>query len=208
MPLADSEIDGFEPQQKSNKRADGGGLHVFVVPTGSKLWRVNYRFQGKQKTLSVGAWPVVTLEKARALRTNAKRLLRQDIDPGAVQQSRKARRRGRAPTTFSVIAEEFLEKRRLEGLAETTLSKKAWLLNFAREEIGVMSIKDMTPRDVLAVLRVVESKGNYETAKRLRTTIGEVFRYAVATLRAETVPTPVLRGARESSEFNDAYEKL
>ncbi|WP_339798113.1 integrase arm-type DNA-binding domain-containing protein [uncultured Hyphomonas sp.] len=195
MPLTDSEIEGFEPQEKSYKRADGGGLHIFVVPTGSKLWRMNYRFEGKQKTLSFGAWPVVTLEEARALRNNAKRLLRQDIDPGAVQQSRKARRRGRAPTTFDVIADEFLEKRRLEGLAETTLSKKAWLLDFAREELGIMSITDIRPRDVLAVLRVVESKGNYETAKRLRTTIGEVFRYAVATLRAETDPTPVLRGA-------------
>lgn len=128
MPLTDSEIDDFAPQEKSYKRADGGGLHIFVVPTGSKLWRMNYRFEGKQKTLSFGAWPVVTLEEARALRNNAKRLLRQDIDPGAVQQSRKARRRGRAPTTFDVIADEFLEKRRLEGLAETTLSKKAWLL--------------------------------------------------------------------------------
>jgi hypothetical protein len=124
MLMTDSEIDAFAPLEKSYKRADGRGLDIFVTPTGSKLWRMNYRLEGKQKTLSFGAWPIVTLEEARALRNNAKRLLRQDIDTGAVQQSRKARRRGRAPTTFDVIADEFLEKRRLEGLAETTLSKK------------------------------------------------------------------------------------
>ena len=195
MPLTDSEIEGFEPRERSYKRSDGHALYIFVTPTGSKLWRMSYRFEGKQKTLAFGSYPVVTIEEARDLRTKAKRLLRQDVDPSAVQQSRKARRRGRAPTTFDVIADEFLEKRRLDGLAETTLSKKAWLLDFARKEIGVIPIAEIKPRDVLAVLRAIEAKGNYESAKRLRTTIGEVFRYAVATLRAETDPTPVLRGA-------------
>jgi len=195
MPLTDSEIEGFEPRARSYKRSDSHALYVFITPNGSKLWRMSYRFDGKQKTLSFGSYPIVSIEEARELRTRAKRLLRQDIDPGAVQRSRKARRHGRAPTTFDVIADEFLEKRRLEGLAETTLSKKAWLLEFARQELGVMPITDIRPRDVLVVLRAVEAKGNYETAKRLRTTIGEVFRFAVATLRAETDPTPVLRGA-------------
>lgn len=195
MPLTDSEIESFEPLERSYKRSDGHALYIFVTPNGSKLWRMSYRFEGKQKTLSFGPYPVVTLQEARDLRTKAKRLLRQEIDPGGVQKTRKSRRRGRAPTTFDVIADEFLEKRRLEGLAETTLTKKAWLLDFARKELGIMPISDVRPRDVLAVLRAVESKGNYETAKRLRTTIGEVFRFAVATLRAETDPTPVLRGA-------------
>ena len=195
MPLTDSEIEGFEPREQSYKRSDGHALYIFIRPNGSKLWRMSYSFEGKQKTLSFGSYPVVTIEEARDLRTKAKRLLRQDVDPGAVQKTRKARRRGRAPDTFDVIADEFLEKRRLDGLAETTLSKKAWMLDFARQEIGVMPIAEIKPRDVLAVLRAIEAKGNYESAKRLRTTIGEVFRYAVATLRAETDPTPVLRGA-------------
>tara|TARA_R110001599_G_scaffold176532_2_gene368709 strand:+ start:6388 stop:7578 length:1191 start_codon:yes stop_codon:yes gene_type:complete len=195
MPLTDSDIESFEPRQRSYKRSDGHALYIFVTPNGSKLWRMSYRFEGKQKTLSFGSYPIVTIDEARDLRTKAKRLLRQDIDPSAVQKSRKARRRGRAPTTFDVIADEFLEKRRLDGLAQTTLTKKAWLLDFAREELGVMPIADIKPGDVLAVLRNIEAKGNYETAKRLRTTVGEVFRYAVATLRAEADPTPVLRGA-------------
>lgn len=195
MPLIDSEIEGFEPQVRSYKRSDGKALYIFVTPSGSKLWRMSYRFEGKQKTLSFGPYPVVTIEEARALRTKAKRLLRQDIDPGAVQKARVSRRRGRGPSTFDVIADEFLDKRARDGLAETTLSKKSWLLDFAREGFGSKPITGITPHEVLSVLRLVEAKGNYETAKRLRTAIGEVFRFAVATLRADTDPTPVLRGA-------------
>jgi integrase len=137
----------------------------------------------------------VTLEEAREKCIKAKRLLKQDIDPGGVRKASRPGRKKSGPDTFNTIADEFLHKRKIDGLAETTLSKKAWLLDLAREELGTMRITDVRPADVLAVLRAVESRGTYETAKRLRTTIGEVFRYAVATLRAETDPTPVLRGA-------------
>jgi integrase len=195
MKLTDTDIDALLPEARSYKRADGRGLYILVVPTGSKLWRMNYRFEGKQKTLSFGAWPIVTLEEAREKCLKAKRLLKQDIDPGGVRKSIRPRRSKADPESFNAIADEFLRKRRLDGLAETTLSKKAWLLDLAREDLGPRLITEIKPADVLAVLRSVEGRGNYETAKRLRTTIGEVFRYAVATLRAESDPTPVLRGA-------------
>lgn len=195
MKLTDTDIDALLPEARSYKRADGRGLYILVVPTGSKLWRMNYRFEGKQKTLSFGAWPIVTLEEAREKCLKAKRLLKQDIDPGGVRKSIRPGRRKADPESFNAIADEFLRKRRLDGLAETTLSKKAWLLDLAREDLGARLITEIKPADVLAVLRSVECRGNYETAKRLRTTIGEVFRYAVATLRAESDPTPVLRGA-------------
>ncbi|MEZ5954056.1 MAG: integrase arm-type DNA-binding domain-containing protein [Hyphomonas sp.] len=195
MKLTDTDIEALLPEARSYKRADGRGLYILVVPTGSKLWRMNYRFEGKQKTLSFGAWPVVTLEEAREKCLKAKRLLKQDIDPGGVRKSIRPGRRKADPESFNAIADEFLRKRRLDGLAETTLSKKAWLLDLARDDLGPRLITEIKPADVLAVLRSVEGRGNYETAKRLRTTIGEVFRYAVATLRAESDPTPVLRGA-------------
>ena len=195
MKLTDTDIDALLPEARSYKRADGRGLYILVVPTGSKLWRMNYRFEGKQKTLSFGAWPIVTLEEAREKCLKAKRLLKQDIDPGGVRKSIRPGRRKADPESFNAIANEFLRKRRLDGLAETTLSKKAWLLDLARDDLGPRLIAEIKPADVLAVLRSVEGRGNYETAKRLRTTIGEVFRYAVATLRAESDPTPVLRGA-------------
>lgn len=195
VKLTDSEIESLAVESKSYKRADGRGLYIFVAPTGSKLWRMNYRYEGRQKTLSFGAWPIVTLEEAREKCIKAKRLLKQDIDPGGVRKSIRPGRKRADPDSFNSIADEFLHKRRLDGLAETTLAKKAWLLDFAREGVGAMPITDIKPADVLSVLREVEARGTYETAKRLRTTIGEVFRYAVATLRAETDPTPVLRGA-------------
>jgi integrase len=195
MKLTDTDIDALLPEARSYKRADGRGLYILVVPTGSKLWRMNYRLEGKQKTLSFGAWPIVTLEEAREKCLKAKRLLKQDIDPGGVRKSIRPGRRKADPESFNAIADEFLRKRRLDGLAETTLSKKAWLLDLARDDLGPRLITEIKPADVLAVLRSVEGRGNYETAKRLRTTIGEVFRYAVATLRAESDPTPVLRGA-------------
>ncbi|KJS27344.1 MAG: integrase [Hyphomonadaceae bacterium BRH_c29] len=195
MKLTDTDIDALLPEARSYKRADGRGLYILVVPTGSKLWRMNYRFEGKQKTLSFGGWPIVTLEEAREKCLKAKRLLKQDIDPGGVRKSIRPGRRNADPESFNAIADEFLRKRRLDGLAETTLSKKAWLLDLAREDLGARPITEIRPADVLSVLRSVEGRGNYETAKRLRTTIGEVFRYAVATLRAESDPTPVLRGA-------------
>lgn len=195
MKLTDTDIDALLPEARSYKRADGRGLYILVVPTGSKLWRMNYRFEGKQKTLSFGGWPIVTLEEAREKCLKAKRLLKQDIDPGGVRKSIRPGRRKADPESFNAIADEFLRKRRLDGLAETTLSKKAWLLDLAREDLGARPITEIRPADVLSVLRSVEGRGNYETAKRLRTTIGEVFRYAVATLRAESDPTPVLRGA-------------
>jgi len=195
MPLTDSEIASLEPRKKAYKRADGRGLYIFATPNGSKLWRMAYRFEHKQKTLSFGAWPIVLLKDARKRCIHAKRLLLQDVDPGQVSRDKRNRRRGRAPNTFDVIADEFLQKRRLEGLAEVTLTKKAWLLDMARENLGTKSIDNIRPADVLAVLKTVEARGTYETARRLRFTIGEIFRYAVATLRAETDPTPVLRGA-------------
>ena len=195
MKLTDSEIEALEIAPKAYKRADGRGLYLLVVPAGSKHWRMNYRFDGRQKTLAFGSWPVVTLEEAREKCIKAKRLLKQDIDPGGVRKTIRPGRKKSAPDSFNVIADEFLHKRRLDGLAETTLSKKAWLLDLAREQLGPMLITDIKPADVLTVLRAVEARGTCETAKRLRTTIGEVFRYAVATLRAEQDPTPVLRGA-------------
>ncbi|MCI4643889.1 MAG: tyrosine-type recombinase/integrase [Hyphomonadaceae bacterium] len=190
MPLTTDEIESLEPQTKPYKRADGRGLYIFVTPKGSKLWRMAYRYAGRQKTLSFGPYPIVTLEEAREQGIRAKRLLRRGIDPNVSEMRRTSH-----PVAFNTIADEFLRKREAEGIAATTLEKKTWLLGFARAELGHMPVTDIKPADILPVLRSVEARGTYETAKRLRTTIGEVFRYAVATLRAETDPTMVLRGA-------------
>ena len=195
MKLTPTDIAALGPKNKPYKVSDGRGLYIFVTTKGSKLWRMSYRFDGKQKTLSFGPYPTVSLEQARAKCLQAKKLLHVGQDPGLSIRKNSHRRRGRKGNSFDVVADEFLTKRRIEGIADSTMSKKVWLLDMSRTDLGAKPIDQIKPADILAILKTVEARGHYETAKRLRTTIGEVFRYAVATLRAEHDPTQVLRGA-------------
>lgn len=192
--LTEQSIGELEATGKAYKRSDGLGLFIFVTAKGSKLWRMSYRFEGRQKLLSFGSWPITTIEDARSKCLAAKRLLRDGKDPSRHAMARQSRRKP-PDGSFDAVADELLAKREMEGLANTTLHKKRWLLEFARPAFGHRSLRDIHPADVLGVLREVEARGTHETAKRLRTTIGEVFRYAIATLRADMDPTAPLRGA-------------
>ncbi len=128
MPLTDLQIKRFSPGEKPYKRSDGGGLFIQVTPSGSKLWRMSYRFDGKQKLLSFGAYPYVTLASARKRRDNAKTLLAEGIDPMAVKKADKAKRIAETEHTFEKIAAELIEKQIKEGKAKTTIDKKKWLV--------------------------------------------------------------------------------
>lgn len=194
MPLTDTKLRNLKPREKPYKVADGGGLYVQITPNGSKLWRCRYRFERVEKLLSFGAYPVVSLERAREKRFEAKKLLAEGIDPRAKEKADKAEHEAITEHTFEKIALELIEKLKLEGKAGVTL-KKQWLLDMAISDFGQMPIRDITPARILATLRRVEARGVYETAKRLRSTIGQVFRYAVATARVEADPTYSLRGA-------------
>lgn len=195
MPLTDTQLRQLKPKEKPSKIADGGGLLIHVTPNGSKLWRLRYRFDGVEKLMALGAYPDVSLARAREKRQDAKALLADGIDPMAKVKEERAEAAALSEHTFEKIAAELVEKLRREGKAETTVSKKQWLLDMANAEFGSQPITAITPAMILKALRVVEAKGNYETAKRLRSTIGQVFRYAIASARAETDPTLALRGA-------------
>ncbi|MEM6498327.1 MAG: integrase arm-type DNA-binding domain-containing protein, partial [Pseudomonadota bacterium] len=182
-------------KEKPYKVADGEGLYLQVTPNGSKLWRCRYRFGGVEKLLSFGAYPAVSLVRAREKRFEAKKLLADGIDPRAKEKADKAEQQAITEHTFEKIANELVEKLRHEGKADVTLKKKQWLLDMASADFGQMPIRDVTPALILATLRKVEARGIYETAKRLRSTIGQVFRYAVATARVDSDPTYSLRGA-------------
>lgn len=170
-------------------------MYLEVKPNGTKLFKMAYRYDGKQKTLSFGDYPITTLAKARERMVEAHRLLRDGIDPMVQFQTEKQAKLAKTEHTFSKIAAELLEKRRKEGLSEVTLKKKSWLVSLAAKDIGDMPIREIKAPDILVPLRKIESDGNYETAKRTRATIGEVFRYAIATARAELDPTVGLLGA-------------
>ena len=192
MPLKDISIRNAKASSRPRKLSDGGGLHVLIQPTGSKLWRLAYRFAGKQKTLALGAYPIVSLEEARRHRDEAKKLLARSIDPSV---QRKADRNVGKDGTFRTVAEEVIAKLEREGRAQATLIKRRWLLDFALPAFGDRPIVDITARELLALLRQIEGRRLYETARRLRSTCGMVFRYAIATGRAERDPSMDLRGA-------------
>ncbi len=190
--LNDTRIRNIKAGQRPIKLSDGGGLYLLVTATGSKLWRLAYRFGSKQRTLALGIYPTVTLKQARDRRDAAKGLLANNIDPSIQRRIDKYLADG---NTFRSLAGELLDKLGREGLAQITLVKKRWLLNFAYPLIGDRPIDKITAPELLSVLRQIESRGRYETARRLRSTCGMVFRYAIATGRAERDISVDLRGA-------------
>ncbi|WP_192180296.1 tyrosine-type recombinase/integrase [Mesorhizobium amorphae] len=192
MALSDVKCRNTRPAPKLQKLSDGGGLQLWVQPSGTRLWRLAYRFDGKQKLLSLGSYPVISLADARQARDEAKRLLKAGADPA---RERKLHKANSQKDTFRSIADEYVDKLKKEGRADRTINKVKWLLDFAYPTIGDKCIWEIDTAAVLTALRRVEVRGRYESARRLRSTIGSVFRYAIATARAEADPTIALRGA-------------
>lgn len=183
LPLSDVKCLNARHTNKLQKLSDGGGLQLWVQPTGSRLWRLAYRFGGKQKLLALGAYPTVTPAEAGRARDEAKRLLAKGIDP---LQAKKEEKQATTPEdTFRVIAEEYVARPEKEGRADATITKTKWLLDFAYPTLGHLSVKEIDPPAVLKVLRHVEARGRHERARRLGSTIATVFRNAIATARAE-----------------------
>ena len=195
MPLSDATIRNLKPREKPYKVSDFDGLFVLVKPTGSRLWQFKYRLDGKEKLLSIGPYPEITLAEARAARDAARALVAKSQDPSIAKQDNKREERERRGLTFETQAEAYFEKTQKEGRAASTLDKTQWLLDMAVADFGRKPMSEITSPMVLRCLRKVEAKGNYETAKRLRAKISAVFRYAVATGSATTDPTYALKDA-------------
>lgn len=194
MALKDLEIRALKPRDRIYKKADERGLYIEVHPTGSKLWRFKYAYLGKDKRLALGRYPEVGLAEAREKRDEARRKLREGIDPLAERKRAKLLALYNASNTFGDVAQEYIAKMAADGRADTTTSKANWLLE-QLSPLAEQPVADLKPMDVLAALKRIEAKGKYETARRCRSFAGRVFRYAVATGRSETDPTAFLRGA-------------
>ena len=192
--LSDTRIRQAKPRERDYKITDFDGLYLLVRPTGSKLWRLAYRFGGKQKLLAFGSYPTVTLAQARERRDAARKLLANGTDPGLQRRLEKIAAAA-GGNSFRDVAEELLGKLRREGRAETTLKKNRWLLGVAFESFGDRPIGEVTAPELLHALRKFEVRGRYESARRLRTVVGMVFRYAIATFRATRDISLDLRGA-------------
>ena len=180
MPLTDTALRNLKPDGTPSKLADSEGLYLYVSPTGGKLWRMDYRFAGKRKTLSFGAYPTVSLKDARARRDNAKELLAKDIDPGAHKKAAKAEAEAAAreqALTFSVVAQEWFETKK-DAYAASNIKKKQWLIDLLNERIGNKPITTLVPADILAAIRPVEAAGHSVTAHKMAETAGQVCRFA------------------------------
>jgi integrase len=195
MPLNDLAIKRAKPGPKIIKLSDGGGLQLWITPDGAKRWRLAYRFGGAQKTLAIGVYPEVGLKDARDAREGARQTLARGQDPSQVKKAAKVAQAEAGANTFAAIASELMEKKRRDKKAATTLRKFEWFMSFALPALGSRPIGEISARDVLTVLKEVEARGIHETARKLRTAIGHVFRFAIATARAENDPTTALRGA-------------
>ncbi|MBN9557200.1 MAG: integrase arm-type DNA-binding domain-containing protein, partial [Alphaproteobacteria bacterium] len=195
MPLTDTTVRKSRPGNRPRKLSDGGGLHLLLTPSGGRLWRLQYRFAGKQKMVAFGTYPEVSLAEARAKRDEAKKALESGVDPAANARLEKLTKQLSQACTFSVVADEYIAKLKAQNRAQATMKKVEWLLDFAKPLLGNRPIAEIKSAEVLVVLRQVEKRGRLETARRLRSTIGSVFRYAIATTRAEHDPTVALAGA-------------
>ena len=195
MKLTDTFLRGLKATDKVQKHSDGGGLYLHVSPTGGKLWRLGFRFEGRQKTLSIGAYPAVGLKDARQRREEAKEQLAKGIDPCAHKQATKAAVRIKATNGFEVVAREWFAKHS-HGLAESH-SKK--ILSRLEKQIfpivGSKPIDEVEAADLLRIARHAEAKGTVETAHRLVQLCGQIFRYAIVTGRAKHDISADLRGA-------------
>jgi integrase len=195
MTLTDLAIKHALPGAKIIKLSDGGGLQLWITPDGARRWRLAYRFGGVQKALAIGVYPEIGLKDARDAREAARKTLAHGQDPSQVKKAAKAAQTEERPTTFATIAVELADKKRRDKKAAATLRKFEWFMSFALPALGSRPIDEISAREVLVVLKEVEARGIHETARKLRTAIGDVFRYAIATAPAENDPTIALRGA-------------
>lgn len=195
MRLSALAVRNAKPGEKPYKLGDGGGLYLLVKPSGTRLWRMNYAYMGRQNTLSFGEWPLIGLAEAREKRDEAKRSLAAGLDPSEERKLEQMRAEFAASNTFRAVAEEWFLKNEREGLSPVTLSKNRWLLDKAYVTLANRPISQIGVQEVLLVLRRIEAARHYESAKRMRSVISRVFRYAIATARADRDVAADLRGA-------------
>lgn len=195
MPLSDTAIRNAKPQVKQYKLADEKGLYLLVQTNGAKYWRMKYRYAGKEKTLAIGVYPDVPLKSARDARDSARRLLAEGVDPSARKKEAKAALADAVANSFKLVGLEWLVKQKPKWSEKHYYKVRARLENNVWPWMGATPVSEVKAPAILEVLRRVEARGSHYMAGRVKETVGQVMRYAVATGRAEYDPTPSLKGA-------------
>ena len=202
MPLTNTEIRNIKPGKKPLRKFDERGLYLEVSPAGGKWWRLKYRFENKEKRLSLGVYPDVGLKDARNRRDEARKLLADGVDPSENRKAKKTAQADRASSSFEVVAREWFAKYSAGWAAS---HRDRVMRRFERDIfpwMGGRPIAEVTAAELLAAMRRIEARGALETAHRARTSCGQVFRYAVATGRCKRDPSGDLRGALPPAKGN------
>ncbi len=195
MPLTAQEVKNKKATDKQYKVSDEKGLFLLVHPNGSKYWRMNYRYGGKQKTLALGVYPDISLADARGKRDDARSLIANGLDPSDIQRAKKVAQHQSQENSFKAIALEWIAKETGKWSDSYTHKITRLLTKDIFPAIGSRPISEITPPDLLACLRKIEARGVVETAHRAKRIAGQIFRYAIATGRAERDPSHDLKGA-------------
>jgi len=195
MPLSDLQIRKVKQKDKAFRLSDGWGLVLAVKPSGSKLWQLRYRFMGKEKLLSLGRYPIVSLADARRKRDDARRLLDEGIDPSVQKKLDQIDANLKARMTFKEVADEYYENLVDRDLAPATLRKKRWHIDDLAKPLHNRPIDQITAAELLHLLKPIERSGRRETTKKLRSTISAIFRLAMVTMRAPADPSAALKDA-------------
>jgi len=195
MPLSDLQIRKAKQRDKPYKMADGLGLFLQINPSGSKLWRMKYRFLGKEKLLALGAYPLISLADARKKRDRAREQIADGIDPSVQKQLDRIEAETKARITFKAVADEYYQSLEDRELAPATLRKKRWHIDDLAKPLHNRPIDQVTAAELLHLLKPIEQSGRRETAKKLRATISAVFRLAIVTMRAPADPSAALKDA-------------
>ena len=197
VQLSDSQVRNAKPKEADYKLADGGGLYLLVTTGGGKLWRLKYRFDGKEKLLSFGAYPEITLAKARERREESRRMVAEGVDPSVAKKAAKAEKQAddlRAALTFETVAREWLGKQTGVWAHSHLYDNTCKLEKNVFPEIGHKPISEVGIAETRDCLRKIEARGIYETAKRCKIIMGQVFRYAAASGWRTDDPTALLKG--------------
>ena len=196
--LTDTQVKQAKTQDKSYKLADGGGMYLYVTKLGAKSWRMNYvrPITKKHATMTLGLYPDVTLAQARQQRSEIRALLAQGIDPQQQKIDAEREQELLSNNTFAAIADDYMSRKR--NVSPATITNNLRQLKRLNKHIGDMVITDIKPIDVLKACRTAESQGYYETAIKMRTIAGQVFRYGVQTARCERDVTQDLIGALQA----------
>jgi integrase len=194
LQLSDKAIRALKPKDKPYKVTDGDGLYILVTRQGSRLWRFDYRFQNRRLTLSLGKFPDVGLADARAQHGEARAALAQGRDPASVKKAASHA----ANDNFGALAEEWLAKRKKEGLSFRTIEKNEWLISLVQNDLGKLPVKHIGTAEVLRPLRRLETRENYPSAQSLRSILSRIFRYGIACGRADRDPAADVSAALTS----------